>query len=73
MRWEDRIDNYVRETGFPKCLFIGADGRVVGTRDYGKRLPSKIRVLRGLSSRISAPCQTAALPGQKADTSSVQR
>ncbi len=31
MRWEDRIDNYVRETGFPKCLFIGADGRVVGT------------------------------------------
>lgn len=31
MRWEDRIDNYVRETGFPKSLFIAADGRVVGT------------------------------------------
>ena len=31
MQWEDRIDNYVRETGFPKSLFVGADGRVVGT------------------------------------------
>jgi hypothetical protein len=31
MRWEDRINNYARETGFPKCLFVGADGRVVGT------------------------------------------
>lgn len=31
MHWEDRIDNYVRETGFPKSLFIAADGRVVGT------------------------------------------
>ena len=31
MQWGDRIDNYVRETGFPKSLFVGADGRVVGT------------------------------------------
>lgn len=31
MQWRDRINNYVRETGFPKCLFVGADGRVVGT------------------------------------------
>lgn len=31
MNWEDRINNYVRETGFPKCLFVGADGRAVGT------------------------------------------
>ncbi len=31
MFWEDRINNYARETGFPKCLFIGEDGRVVGT------------------------------------------
>ena len=31
MRWEDRIENYGRETGFPKCLFVGPDGRVVGT------------------------------------------
>ena len=29
--WQDRIDNYARETSFPKCLFVGEDGRVVGT------------------------------------------
>jgi len=26
-----RIDNYVAETGFPRSLFMGEDGRVVGT------------------------------------------
>ncbi len=31
MDWQARIDNYVSETGFPKSLFIGEDGRVVGT------------------------------------------
>ena len=31
MDWEDRIDNYAKETGFPKCLFVGPDGRAVGT------------------------------------------
>ena len=31
MLWEDRISNYAKETGFPKCLFVGPDGRVVGT------------------------------------------
>ena len=31
MNWGDRISTYVQETSFPKCLFIGADGRVVGT------------------------------------------
>ena len=31
MDWADRIDTYARETGFPKSLFVGADGRVVGT------------------------------------------
>lgn len=31
MRWQDRIENYARETGFPQCLFVGPDGRVVGT------------------------------------------
>src|SRR5581483_3713522 len=31
MHWEERIENYVRETGFPKSLFISEDGRVVGT------------------------------------------
>ncbi|MDR3401985.1 MAG: hypothetical protein P4L99_05750 [Chthoniobacter sp.] len=31
MRWKDRIKNYAAETGFPECLFVGPDGRVVGT------------------------------------------
>jgi len=31
MTWQERIQNYVKETGFPEALFVGADGRVVGT------------------------------------------
>ena len=31
MIWEDRISNYATTTGFPKSLFVGPDGRVVGT------------------------------------------
>lgn len=31
MQWDQRIKNYVRETGFPKSLFVAEDGRVVGT------------------------------------------
>lgn len=31
MDWDQRIANYVRETGFPKSLFVAADGRAVGT------------------------------------------
>jgi len=31
MLWEERIENYVRATGFPKSLFVAEDGRVVGT------------------------------------------
>ncbi|SRR5579883_2460293 len=31
MDWQNRIDNYVRETGFPLSLFIAGDNRVVGT------------------------------------------
>ena len=31
MQWQDRIDNYVRETGFPRSLFLSGEGRVVGT------------------------------------------
>jgi len=29
--WQDRIDSYVQQTKFPRSLFIGEDGRVVGT------------------------------------------
>jgi len=28
---QDRIDNYVRVTGFPRSLFVSEDGRIVGT------------------------------------------
>jgi hypothetical protein len=31
MRLEDRIENYVRETKFPRSLFVSEDGRIVGT------------------------------------------
>jgi hypothetical protein len=31
MRLQDRIENYVRETGFPRSLFLSEDGRIVGT------------------------------------------
>ena len=31
MEWTERIESYVRQTGFPRSLFIGEDGRVVGT------------------------------------------
>ena len=31
MHWQERIDHYVQQTGFPRSLFLGEDGRVVGT------------------------------------------
>ena len=31
MNWQDRIDNYVLETKFPRSLFVDSSGRVVGT------------------------------------------
>ena len=31
MDWQDRIESYCRQTKFPRSLFIGEDGRVVGT------------------------------------------
>jgi hypothetical protein len=31
MDWQERIDNYVRLTKFPRSLFVAEDGRVVGT------------------------------------------
>jgi hypothetical protein len=31
MDWNERIASYVRETGFPRSLFISEDERVVGT------------------------------------------
>jgi hypothetical protein len=31
MNWQERINNYASETGFPKSLFLDPTGRVVGT------------------------------------------
>ncbi|NVN11535.1 hypothetical protein [Nguyenibacter vanlangensis] len=31
LTWEERIDHYTRTTGFPRNIFMGEDGRVVGT------------------------------------------
>lgn len=31
MNWEERIKSYLEKTKYPESVFIGADGRVVGT------------------------------------------
>lgn len=31
MTLQERVDNYVSETGFPRSLFVGSDGRLCGT------------------------------------------
>lgn len=31
MKWEERLANYCKETGFPNALFRGEDKRIVGT------------------------------------------
>jgi hypothetical protein len=43
MEWGERIDNYVRVTGFPLSLFPAEDGRIVGTWVMGNdyRVTSK--------------------------------
>ena len=69
MRWEDRINNYVRETGFPRSLFIAEGGCVVGTwimgNDYrvrsgyygGRRLPSPDQSAVPRQATRAAPVQ----------------
>lgn len=39
--WQDRIDNYVKETGFPRSLFVSEDGRVVGSWIMGQNYQVK--------------------------------
>ena len=43
MQWQDRIENYTRQTGFPRSLFMAEDGRIVGTWIMGNdyRVKSK--------------------------------
>ncbi|GAB1351378.1 hypothetical protein MASR1M12_01080 [Erysipelotrichia bacterium] len=38
---QDRIDNYVKETGFPRNIFLGEDGRIVGTWIMGNNYTVK--------------------------------
>ena len=44
MNWQDRINNYVQHTNYPRSLFISEDGRVVGTWIMG----NNYRVASGL-------------------------
>lgn len=41
LTWQDRIDNYVRMTGYPRSLFVAEDGRVVGTWIMGQNYTVK--------------------------------
>jgi hypothetical protein len=41
LSWQDRIDNYNRESGFPASLFIAGDGRAVGTWLLGQNYQAK--------------------------------
>jgi hypothetical protein len=36
LSWDARIENYAEQTGYPKSLFVGEDGRVVGTWIMGQ-------------------------------------
>jgi hypothetical protein len=47
MDWEQRISNYVRETRFPRSLFVSEDGRVVGTWIMGNDYRVKSRYYGG--------------------------
>jgi hypothetical protein len=41
MTLQERIDNYVLETKFPRSLFVGEDGRIVGTWVMGNNYTVK--------------------------------
>lgn len=47
MNWQERIDNYVKETGYPRSLFIGEDNRVVGTWIMGQNYKVKSQYYGG--------------------------
>lgn len=47
MKWNDRIENYVKETAYPKSLFIADDGRVVGTWIFGQNYTVKSKYYGG--------------------------
>jgi hypothetical protein len=41
MNLQARIDNYVKETGYPRSLFLSEDGRIVGTWIMGNNYQVK--------------------------------
>jgi hypothetical protein len=47
LSWQDRIDNYVRVTGFPRSIFVAEDGRVVGTWILGNNYKVKTGLYGG--------------------------
>ena len=55
LRWEDRIDNYARVTGFPKSLFRRSRRARSRHLDHGQRLPRQVHLLRRLPGRLFAP------------------
>lgn len=54
MTLQDRIDNYVRETGFPRSLFLSEDGRIVGTWIMGNGDTVDLTALPGDTVDINA-------------------
>lgn len=44
---EQRIDNYVKETGYPRNIFLGEDGRIVGTWIMGNNYTVKSKYYGG--------------------------
>jgi hypothetical protein len=58
MELQDRIDNYVVQTGFPRSLFVSEDGRIVGTWIMGNNYTVKTEYYggypHGYLRRISA-------------------
>lgn len=47
IHWQDRIDNYHKVTGYPESLFVGGDGRVVGTWIMGQNYQVKSQYYGG--------------------------
>jgi hypothetical protein len=47
MNWQERIDNYVRVTNYPRSLFVSADDRVVGTWIMGQQYQVKSQFYGG--------------------------
>lgn len=77
MHWQDRIDNYTRETGFPRSLFVADDGRTVGTWIMGNDYRVKSNFyggypagyLRRVKALFPEKCKTLHLFSGMVDTS----